>query len=189
MVMMCGFHKRFPGIIIPRNLCSCTRAIEVLIMKVFNSKELICLRRGWKMMNLNLSGWTITLFALISDWFFTRIFPLPCPLERKRDSLSHEHGDAYVTFCHFGYEVFSEKTNKQANKTKQLSPFLTRNSFKRKSLFKNSFLSDKKVKKQNLSFQNRVLLQYWNEEILPQRRLNYCICKARRVCAGGSERI
>ena len=56
MVMMCGFHKRFPGIIIPRNLCSFTRAIEVLFMKVFNSEELICLRRGWKMMNLNLSG-------------------------------------------------------------------------------------------------------------------------------------
>jgi len=53
---MCGFHKRFPGIIIPRNLCSFTRAIEVLFMKVFNSEELICLQLGWKMMNLNLSG-------------------------------------------------------------------------------------------------------------------------------------
>ena len=30
------------------------------------------------------------------------------------------HGDAYVTFCHFGYEVFSEK-NKQTCKTKQNS--------------------------------------------------------------------
>ena len=56
MIMMYSFHERFPGIIIPRNLCSCTRAIEVLFMKVFNSEELICLRRGWNMMNLNLSG-------------------------------------------------------------------------------------------------------------------------------------
>ena len=36
----------------------------------------------------------------------------------KRRSLSRGHGDAYVTFCHFGYEVFSEKTNKHAKENK-----------------------------------------------------------------------
>ena len=41
----------------------------------------------------------------------------------KRGSLSHGNDDAYVTFCHFGYEVFSEK-NKQTCKTKQNSCLL-----------------------------------------------------------------
>ena len=58
---------RFPWKVfmnIPRNLCSSTRAIGVLFIKMFNSEGLICLRRGWKMMNLDLSGWTVSLFAL-----------------------------------------------------------------------------------------------------------------------------
>ena len=56
--VMCGFHQRFSSITIPRNLCSCTRAIGVLFIKMFSIKGLIwaCLRRGWKMMNLELSG-------------------------------------------------------------------------------------------------------------------------------------
>ena len=32
MEVMCGFHEKFSWIIIPRNLCSCTRA------KMFNSE-------------------------------------------------------------------------------------------------------------------------------------------------------
>ena len=53
--VMCGFHERFSSITIPRHLCSCTRAI-VLFIKMFSVKGLICLHRGWKMMNLDLSG-------------------------------------------------------------------------------------------------------------------------------------
>ena len=64
MEVMCGFHERFSWIIIPRNLCSCTHTIGVLFIKIFNYEGLICLRRGWKMMNLDLSGWTVSLFAL-----------------------------------------------------------------------------------------------------------------------------
>lgn len=48
--------------------------------------------------------------------------PVTVPMG-KRGSLSHGQGDAYVTFCHFGYEVFSEK-NKQTCKTKQNSCLL-----------------------------------------------------------------
>ena len=44
MEVMCGFHERFSWIIIPRNLCSCTRPIGVLSIKMFNSEELICLQ-------------------------------------------------------------------------------------------------------------------------------------------------
>ena len=44
-VVMWGFHESFSQIIIPRNLCSCTRAIGMLFIKMFNSKGLICLRR------------------------------------------------------------------------------------------------------------------------------------------------
>ena len=183
MVMMYSFHERFPGIIIPRNLCSCTRAIEVLFMKVFNSEELICLRRGWNMMNLNLSGWTITLFALM---VLHADLPVTVPMG-KTGTRARWRLYTWLFVILVTKSFLKRQTNMQ-KKTKQLSTFLTRKPFKRKSFFKNSFLSDKKVKKQNLSFQNRVLLQYWNEEILPQRRLNYCICKVRRVCAGGSER-
>ena len=38
MEVMCGFHEKFLWIIIPRNLCSCTRAIGVLFIKMFNSE-------------------------------------------------------------------------------------------------------------------------------------------------------
>lgn len=141
--MMCGFHKRFPWIIIPRNLCSCTRAIEVLFMKMFNSEGLNCLRRGWLMMNLNLSGWTCNNLVWVKLWL--RV------LHAERGSLSHGHGNAYVTFCPFGYEVFSEQPNKKKKQNSCLL-FLTRKPFKRKSFFKNSFLSDKKIEKQIKAF-------------------------------------
>ena len=36
---------------------------EGIIYENFISQELICLRRGWKMMNLDLVGWTVSLLA------------------------------------------------------------------------------------------------------------------------------
>ena len=42
--VMCGFHERFSWISIPRNLCSCTRSIGVLFIKMFNSEESIWLQ-------------------------------------------------------------------------------------------------------------------------------------------------
>ena len=56
------------------------------------------------------------------------------------------HGNAYVSFSPFVYKVF-------------LKPF------KSKSLFQNSFLSDKKVEKQKLSFQNRFLCMFVRVEV------------------------
>lgn len=56
MEVMCGFHERFSPIILPRNLRSFTHTIGVLFIKMFNPEGLICLRCGWKMMNLDLSG-------------------------------------------------------------------------------------------------------------------------------------
>ena len=56
---------------------------------------------------------------------------------------AHGHGNASLTFCPFVYRAaFSRK------------PFMP------KSFFQNSFLLDKKVGKQKLSFQDRFLLQY-----------------------------
>ena len=50
--------------IIPRNLSSCTRVMRELFLNMFISEELVCLRWGWKMMNLDLAAWTVSLLAL-----------------------------------------------------------------------------------------------------------------------------
>ena len=50
--------------IIPRNLSSCTGVMRELFLNMFISEELVCLRWGWKMMNLDLAAWTVSLLAL-----------------------------------------------------------------------------------------------------------------------------
>ena len=163
MVLMCGFHKRFPGIIIPRNLCSFTPAIEVLFMKVFNSEELICLRRGWKMMNLNLWGWTITLFALISDWFFTRIFPLPCPWEREALFPTGTVTLTWLQDLSFGLRSLFWK-DKQTCKTKQNSclRFWLGSHLSAKAFLKTAFYQTRKLKNKMFLFKTEF---YYNTEM------------------------
>ena len=60
---------------------------------------------------------------------------------------AHGHCNAYLSFYPFVCSLFSLR-------------FLSSKPFKCKSFFQNSFLLDKKVEKQKLSLQNRLLLQY-----------------------------
>ena len=45
-------------------MSSYTRVMRELFINMFISEELICLRRGGKIMNLDLAGWTVSLLAL-----------------------------------------------------------------------------------------------------------------------------
>lgn len=68
--------------------------------------------------------------------------------------------------------------------------FCLQNHLTAKAFFQNSFLLDKKLERPNLSFKKQrcmTILKLRNSSL--QRRLVCCICKARHVCVGGSERI
>ena len=100
------------------------------------------------------------------------------------------HGNEFSNLIgSFSCSDFPISAHGHSNAQVSFFPFVCK-SFKVQELFQNSFVLDKKVEKQKLSFQSNffIAMLKWRYSSL-HRQLVYCIYKVRRVCAGGTERM